>query len=268
MELLTERYKKQISGQLGCYDRMIITGTLPTLCYAQGMTSYLYSKKIRIFDYPKFAEPYKNKIRENAEALAKENGIEIEFVKNSKARKEDIVQKAIEKNGRQKGLLHILSAMEMCPSYTPWHDKPTGKTFLKGATSKCLHYYFYFKDDALGYGYIRVPTWCPFRLQIYFNGHSLVAKELQKQGIGYTLTDNAFEHIDNFEKAQQIADTLNIKTIHKALDQLATIFCPISLTSFSKNVVLCVIHNSLNIFTNPSKLHWRVVKNNGQIFLS
>ena len=145
------------------------------------MTSYLYKKNIRIFDYPKFAEPYRDKLRKNAEQLAKDNGIEIEYIKNSKARKEDIVKKAIEKNGKKEGLLHILSAMEVCPTYQPWHDKQTGKTFLKGDTSKCIHYYFYFQDKELGYGYVRVPTWAPFRLQIYFNGHSLLANAFKKR---------------------------------------------------------------------------------------
>ncbi len=44
------------------------------------MTSYLYSNNIRIFDYPKFAEPLKNKLRENAENLARDHNVEIEFV--------------------------------------------------------------------------------------------------------------------------------------------------------------------------------------------
>ena len=52
--LFTERYSKQISGILNCYDRVIIQGTVPGISYATGMTSYLYSNKIRIFDtgYP------------------------------------------------------------------------------------------------------------------------------------------------------------------------------------------------------------------------
>ncbi|MCK7509657.1 MAG: hypothetical protein MZV70_40185 [Desulfobacterales bacterium] len=57
------------------------------------------------------------------------------------------------------------------PSYKPWHDKPSGRTFLKADTGKCLHYYFYFIDRDLGLCYLRVPTWAPFRLQFYFNGH-------------------------------------------------------------------------------------------------
>jgi hypothetical protein len=71
--LLTERHKDQIAGVLSCYDRVLVFGTLPTLCFAEGMTSYLYAHKIRLLDYPRFAEPYRNELRENAERLAAEN---------------------------------------------------------------------------------------------------------------------------------------------------------------------------------------------------
>ena len=65
---LTERYKNDLQGVLSCYDRIVITGTLPGACYARGMTSYLYAHQIKVFDYAKeFADPLHNKIRENAD---------------------------------------------------------------------------------------------------------------------------------------------------------------------------------------------------------
>jgi hypothetical protein len=36
------------------------------------MTRYMYQNEVRIFDYPKFAEPFKDAIRANAERIAKE----------------------------------------------------------------------------------------------------------------------------------------------------------------------------------------------------
>ena len=36
MALLTERYAKKIAGVLGCYDRVVIQGTLPGICFAEG----------------------------------------------------------------------------------------------------------------------------------------------------------------------------------------------------------------------------------------
>ena len=43
METINERYLKEIKGVISCYDRIIITGTIPGICYAKGMTNYLYN---------------------------------------------------------------------------------------------------------------------------------------------------------------------------------------------------------------------------------
>lgn len=224
---MTERLKDQISGVLECWDRVLIFGTLPGLCYARGMTSYLYAKGVRIFDYAKFAEPFRERLRENAERLAAANGIEIEFVRKRNVRKEDLVKKALAKRGEHPGLVCVLSAMEPCSTYKPWHDKSTKKTFLRPDDGKCLHYYFYFIDEELGLCYVRVPTWLPCRLQIYFNGHNWLASKLRKQGIEYKLADNAFVEVADWKRAQQLANGMEMKRLHGKLDQLARIYCPI-----------------------------------------
>ena len=228
MCLITERYAEKISGVLGCFDRVVIQGTLPGLCHAAGMTDYLYANGIRIFDYPHFAEPFRNELRENTERLAADNGLEIEFVRDHDTRKEKLIKEILKKRGDRPGLVHILSAMEGCPTYKPWHDKKTGRTFLKPDQGRCLHYYFYFIDENLGLCYVRVPTWCPFRLQIYFNGHGWLAAQLGKKGIKFTLIDNAFSAIDDWDKAQQLADQLNARTLHRVLNRFARRYCPVT----------------------------------------
>ena len=228
MTTLIDRYASQIRGVLSCYDRVIIQGTLPDVCHAKGMTAYLNERKVRIFDYPRFAEPLRDQIRSNAEELAQKHGLEIEFIRKMDSfRKEDRIQEILKTRGTHPGLVHIFSAMETCPSYQPWHDKQTHKTFLKPNTGKCLHYYFYFIDAAFGLCYLRVPTWCPFRLQFYFNGHNWLASELTKKGIPYRLVDNAFTSIDDFAKAQKLADHLRVETLHKALDRFAQLYSPV-----------------------------------------
>ncbi len=54
---LLERYDDRIAGVVSCDDRVVVTGTLPTVCYADGMTKFLQAAQVRIFDYPRFAEP-------------------------------------------------------------------------------------------------------------------------------------------------------------------------------------------------------------------
>jgi len=226
-EQLSERYSKELDGVLSCYDRIVITGSLYPFCYAQGMTSYLYQQGIRIFDYAKFAEPLRERLRENAETLAQANGIKIEFVRKKDFRKETRIQQILKERGQQPGLVHIIGAMEACSSYLPWHDKTTGKTFLRTGSSKCMTYYFYFIDEQLGLCYLRVPTWCPFRLQFYFNGHNWLANQLKQRGIAYKMLDNAFVHIDDYAVANQLANEFDVELLHQRLDEFARQYCPV-----------------------------------------
>jgi hypothetical protein len=224
---LSERFANELNGILNCYDRIVITGNVQTWCYAKGMTGYLYQQNMRIFDYAKFVEPFREQIRDNAERLAKESGVAIEFVRKKDFRKEKRIQAILEERGEAPGLAHIFSAMESCPSYQPWHDKQTGKTFLRADSGKCLHYYFYFIDEELGLCYLRVPTWAPFRLQFYFNGHNWLAAQLKANGIAFEMVDNAFVEIADFEKANELAKKLDVERLSQRLDRFANLYCPV-----------------------------------------
>jgi hypothetical protein len=127
--LLTDRYAERIRGVLRCYDRVIITGTLPEFGHAQAATRHLNMQKIRIFDFAAFAKPLRDAICSNAERLACEAGIEIEYLRKPKAlRKEKRIQEILAQRGHAPGLVHIFSVMETCTTYEPWHDKRTHRT--------------------------------------------------------------------------------------------------------------------------------------------
>ena len=227
--LLPEKYEAELHGVLNCFDRLIFSGYLRPLSYEKGITGFLYQHQIRIFDYKDFAQPLRDIIRDNAEAIARENGLEIEFIRKSKDfRKEKRIQKILKARGHHPGLVHIFSAMEQCPAYYPWHDKQTHQTFLKSKQSRCLHYYFYFIDEELGLCYVRVPTWCPFRLQVYCNGHNWLASQLQQEGIEFQQYDNAFLQIADFDRANLLAANLDIQQLHTKLDHYAQRYCPVT----------------------------------------
>src|SRR5208283_234602 len=99
--------------------------------------------------------------------------------------------------------------------------------FLRRDSGKCLHYYFYFIDAELGLIYLRVPTWCPFRLQFYCNGHNWLARQLERQKITYSLLDNAFATIEDWNAAQALSDSWDPSFLHRKLDEFSQRFCPI-----------------------------------------
>src|SRR4030042_2394480 len=98
-ELLTEKYKDTLDGVLHCYDRVILTGSMQPWSYAQGMTGYLYAHDIRIFDFAQFAQPLREAICANAEALAAAHGLQIEYIRKKNFRKEDRIRAILEQRG-------------------------------------------------------------------------------------------------------------------------------------------------------------------------
>ena len=56
--------------------------------------------------------------------------------------------------------------------------------------------------------YVRVPTWLPFRLQIYFNGHNWLACKLKESGISYKMLENAFIEIQDWERHTNFSKSL------------------------------------------------------------
>ena len=93
-----------------------------------------------------FAQTPRDRVRDGLASLAASAGIAIECTTKSHIGKEKVVARVLEQRGDHQGLVHIISAMEACYSYRPWHDKVSGK---------CLHYYFYRMNAALGLVYLR-----------------------------------------------------------------------------------------------------------------
>ena len=75
---------------------MIVQGYIPGWSHAEGMTSYLKANGIRIFDFPSFSQPFTEQVRQNAQQIADDNGIEIEFIRKLRAFcKDDRIQEII-----------------------------------------------------------------------------------------------------------------------------------------------------------------------------
>lgn len=227
MTAFFDRHSDKIKGIFSCIDRLIIQGTFPEICFPGAITTFFYMHGIKIFDFKKWAAPMRDEMNNNAKQIAQKNDIEIEFIRKNDFRKEKRIKEIISQRGDHPGIVHIFSAMETCTAYKPWHDKNSHKTFFKYDSGRCLHYYFYFIDKDFGLCYLRVPTWAPFRLQFYCNPHNWVARQLNKKNIEFKQIENAFVHIDDFTKAQKLADCFPVTRLHKMIDKYTKAFCPV-----------------------------------------
>jgi hypothetical protein len=146
---------------LSCYDRVIVTKTLPTVCYEEGMTRFLCASAIRIFDCPVFAQTLRERVRDGAAQLAVETGVTIgpspraiSATKQlfSASRSDAAITPAWFTSSRRWRLM-----TPICPGTTRRPIRPRSAP----TAVKCLHYSFYFMDAAFGLIYLRVPTPVP-----------------------------------------------------------------------------------------------------------
>ena len=217
-----ERYAGRIAGTLGCFDRVVLTGTLVDVGYPGAVQEKLLHDGLGFFDIKVFADPLRRDLCEHARHIAQQAGLQIEHIVRKNFRKDERVAEVLAKRGSHPGLVHVFSAMENCSTFEPWHDRQTGVTKLRGTPGRCLHFYFYFMHQRLGLIYVRVQTWLPCRLQVYFNAHNWLAALLKREGIGFQMAHNSFVQIDDWRRAQALADDFSISRLHKDLDALAS----------------------------------------------
>jgi len=63
MNPLVERHQEEGAGVLSCFDRVVITGTLPDIGHAGAAAQWLGSQGVRLFDYPRWAAPLREEVR-------------------------------------------------------------------------------------------------------------------------------------------------------------------------------------------------------------
>ncbi len=89
---------------------------------------------------------------------------------------------------------------------------------LQPRRSRFTHYNFYLRDETLGPMVMRVASFFPFQTTYYFNGHSFIEQELNRNKIGFRKNDNVFLAVDDTAALQADADRLTGEGIAKRLD--------------------------------------------------
>lgn len=221
------KYSDKIAGTISCLDRVIISGSLTKWGYAESMNYYIHEHNIKVKDFPMFGKQMNDSLRQNVESIAVNNNISIEHIRSPlHFNKEEHIQKILLERGEKEGLIKIYTSMEICDCYRPTFDKIKNRAFLKSGTSKCLYYYIYFIDKSFGLCFLRIPTWIPFRVQFYFNGHNYLANKLRERNINYSMSDNAFNFIDNYNIAQELSSSIKADDIHKSFDGIIKKYIP------------------------------------------
>jgi hypothetical protein len=178
LTLLTERYAIRSRGCFPAGIGILLFGTLPKICYAEGMTSYLYEQTGEDLRLSQVRRTVSGHAARERRAIGGEAGIEIEFLRKRNVRKEDLVKQVLAKRGEHPGLVCILSAMEPAPPTSRGTTKtPARRSCCRTTASACTTTSISSTKN-WGLCYVRVPTWLPCRLQDLFQRAQLAGRQV------------------------------------------------------------------------------------------
>ena len=217
---ILEQYKDKINGTLETFDRIIINGYIVPFQNPRLFLFYLTQNNIQLKDFDEYAQKCTKDLCDCVDAYCQSQNCSIQYLKCAKTNKDELANIQFENNPKD-GLVAAFSTVEVCKTMSVRYQKDTGKLYPERRSTKCKHYYLYFNDIEFGWMFFKIQTWFPYNVQIYINGHSYLAKLLDKNNIEYLMFHNSFSDISDFKKAQELADSILSKKISNSFDGIA-----------------------------------------------
>ncbi len=201
-----QKHQADVIGVLQGCDRLRLQGTLRSLYHPAVMEYYLRKSRVLWKDFKPFVTGITLRVRQAAEALAQRLGRPMLYLSSSATTKEDRARDIQQRDQVRSGLISVFSCVEPCRTWFVRGDRTTQRLHLELRWGKCIHLYFYWLHEQLGFLSVRLQTWFPFLIQVCLNGREWLGRQMDAAGIAYRRQDNCFPWIADVPAAQRLMD--------------------------------------------------------------
>ena len=197
-------HQPDVIGVLHGFDRLRLAGTLRSLYHPDVMQYYLRRAGVLWKNFKTFATGLTERIRQSAVQLTQTHQRPVIYLPSSRTSKEDRAREIAQRDHVHSGLIAVFSCVEPCRTWFARGNRATQKLELKLQWGKCIHLYFYFLHEQLGFLHLRLQTWFPFLLQVCLNGREWLARQMDASGLAYRRQDNCFPWLADLPRAQAL----------------------------------------------------------------
>lgn len=220
MDILNQ-FAEKINGVLETFDRLIINGYIQPFHNPRLFLYYLIQKGVPLKDFQSFATQQTDTLCSYIESYIQDNDASLTYLNSGQVDKGALAQQSYLQDPDKEGLVCAFSVVEPCKTMTVRPNHETKKLEVTSRATKCKHYYLYYNDHEFGWMFFKIQTWFPFNVQIYLNGREYLSRLLCLAGIPYSMYNNSFSFVGNFEKAQELADGVLNKKLSDSFDGIA-----------------------------------------------
>jgi hypothetical protein len=231
-----QRMGARVRGVLHGFDRIRFRGSKRQLSHVAGMMCWLGFARVPLKEFRLFARDTTAALCQSIEGPAEQAGL-FEYVNNLQASKEETALAIARRHGRREGLIAVLSCVEPCQTMQVRGNCKTKLLELRSEPARCKHYYHYYLDPVYGLRYTRLQTWFPFTMHVGLNGRAWLAQQMTRAGIEFIQKDNCFTWIEDFARAQKLAERQLTTAWPKLLDNWAKESCPLLFEQFLKGTL-------------------------------
>jgi hypothetical protein len=240
MERFLARFRPLVTSTLSGLDRIVFRGHLIPLIRQGGMHTFLVRAGVRLLDFKDFVLETSERVKDAALRVARAGDRPVRYLHSSHVDKEDLARVLHAEHPIERGLICAFTIVEPCSSFEYHRSKEVSERGLKLRPRKCLHIYQYHDHPTIGFFSARIQTWFPFNIQICMNGREWLARQMEREGLGFKRADNCFVWLEDAERAQRLMDeqlevnwTRLLTSIARALNPLhRQIFKPWPMDSY------------------------------------
>ena len=226
MDRFIANHADNITGVLSGFDRLVFRGTIRQIAFPDGLMRLLWKRQVLLKDFGDYALALTAQLKEASCRSAKDSGRPIEYLRSSRASKEDVARKIAQRDRVEEGLIAVLSCIEPCMSYEIFRNRDIKRLELVSRPRKGLALYHYFIDPLFGFMHARIQTWLPFGIQLCINGREWLARAMDRTGLGYRRRDNCFVRLQDVKRTQKLMDRQLKLNWPTTLDKIARIVNP------------------------------------------
>jgi hypothetical protein len=208
MDAFIQKYQKNVTGVLSGWDRLRIRGTQRALANMAGMMSYLSYMGVLLKNFGAFVERTCLQVRQASQQAARQLDRPVQYLCSSAIDKHAEAEKIAQRDQVKEGLVCVFSCVEPCMAYRVQPDRLAKQLTLRMTLRKCVHLYHYWMDKDFGLMHARLQSWFPFTIEVCFNGRSWLARQMDKQGLGYEQRENCFTWLEDVRASQHLMDQL------------------------------------------------------------
>jgi len=218
------KFDASMVAVLGCFDRVILKGFLPF-----GGDDHLnrfvdHGLHMRRNDFIPWMEQASETLGAHGKLLAEQASVPYRYLQGYHS-KEKIIHGLLREQPRSEGLVAVRCCQETCRTVKLRYGQGRPRLVVAHRPQRVL--YFYYLDPDCGLIHLRIPTWFPFTLQVYVNGHDGLARQLLPAKVGFVQHDNAFTQLDDPVQAQALADRFPQLPWRALLDRWARLVNPL-----------------------------------------